>query len=131
MELEFKKYRKRDIEPTKEGYYFKGKFLNRYLNDSLQILRERIKGLSEEKKIKTKEYKVIRFYYERQTEITKKIHEKKKDYYKTISIRAKQNIILKLNLKIREIEDRKINLIKEFDNRINNIKEEINKLQDG
>ena len=131
MKLEFRKFRKRDLEPQETGYYFKGEFVHRLLNKSLDILREKIKDLSLEEKHKTDEWKVLRYYYDRQTEITKKIHNKKKDYYKKINEKVKQNRIFKMEQKIEELEERKTQLIEEFDNRINKIQKEIKELNDN
>lgn len=134
MELEFRKLRKRDLEPQETGYYFKGEFVHKHFNKSLDILRNKISHLPLEEKKKTDEWKVIKYYYDRQTEITKKIHNKKKGYYKKINERVRQNRIFKMEQKIYELEERKNNIIKDiikdFDERTEIIKSNIKKLNE-
>ena len=129
MKLEFRKHRKRDIEPQETGYYLKNEFLHRHLNKSLGILRERIKDLTLEEKQKTDEGKVLRFYYEKQTEITKKTELKKKDYYKSLGEKAKQTKIFNLGLRIENLEQRKNKQIEFFNEKIKETEDLIEKLK--
>lgn len=131
MKLEYKKYRVRDIEPTETGYYFKGELLSRTLTESLRILRERVKDLPHEDKIKTDEWAVIHYYYDRQTKITKRIHKKKKDYYKKLGEKAKLSKIYNLKLKIDSLKERKLKYISFYDDKIKEVKKEIKKVEES
>ena len=131
MKLEYKKHKKREPEQVETGYYFKGEFIHRLLNKSLDILRDRVKDLTLEERHKTEEWKVLRYYFDRQTEITKRIHEKKKEYYKSLGGKARLTKIFNLNLRIGSLEDRKLKQIDFFNEKINEVKKEIKKLENG
>jgi len=129
MKLKYKKHKKREPEQYETGYYFKDEFVHRLLSKSLDILRDRVKNLTLEERHKTDEWKVLRYYYDRQTEITKRINEKKQDYYKTLGEKARLTKIFNLNLRIRSLENRKLKQIDFFNEKIEEIKKEIKKLK--
>jgi hypothetical protein len=137
--LEFKKLSR--ILGIECGYYFKGKLLSRYKTESIKILRERIekagseigdKSISSwEKGMKAlpDEAQVIMEEYEKSKRKTDKTYDKKKPYYKELHKRAIKHSILTLNERIRMKELRKIEVIKDFDKSIQEIKDKINILE--
>jgi len=128
MELEFKKPKKRFGETFRIGYYFKGEFLSRYKSKSLKMLREKVNHLSDEEKHKTDEWKIISAEYLKSCETTKKINKTKKPYWDKVNKRILQRKIVKLYEKINDVKERKQEIINEFDERINKIHIEIQKI---
>lgn len=125
MKLEFRKPRIRLGECFDTGYYFKGEFLSRYKNLSLKILRDRVKDLSDEKRNKTDEWKVIHQEYLKTCEVVERTNQKKQLYYLRLTkqgLRRKNLILLD---KIRDLEERKKEKVMEFNDRIKDIHKEI------
>ena len=129
VKLIFKKPKIRFGENFEKGYYFKGEFLSRYKTEAIRILRERVEGLSIEERDKTDEWKIIHQEYLKSIERTKKINKTKQPYYKKQRERIIKRKIILLKEKINYLEWMKKEKMKEFDERIILIKNEITKLE--
>jgi pyruvate/2-oxoacid:ferredoxin oxidoreductase alpha subunit len=130
MNFQFQKENK--ILGVKCGYYFKGEFLSRYKNEAIQILRDRVEKSAngdweKAKEFCSDEYKVIHAEWKKGTAKNKKTYEKKKPYYKKIHERTIVTSIANLKHRLEMKEQRKQEVMKDFDDSILEI---INKIQE-
>lgn len=113
--FEFKK--KSKVLGIECGYYFKGEFVSRYKTKAMEILRARIKELSDDEKKKTDELKVLNQEYLKQTEKNKKTYVKQLAFHKRIREAQKPARILKLKAEIELWKSRMNERIKDVQNR--------------
>lgn len=117
------------------GYYLNGKFLDRYKSNAIEILRDKItkagNGSFEEGKNKAKaEWEAVNKEYIKSCEATEKIRQTKKPYWDKLKILTLRNKISRLKEKIDWINERKQNLINEFEEKIVRINNEIEKIEE-
>jgi len=134
MELEFIKQKKSQGICEETGYYFKKEFLSRYKTKAIEILRKRIEDAGDGDFIKGKdiavdEWKVINKEYIKSCEKTKKTNQTKKPYWNKLKDRTIQRRIIRLGEKISDLEDRKKEIIEDYNNRINLVEKEIEQLK--
>lgn len=134
MGLEFIKQKKSQGICEETGYYFKKEFLSKYKTKAIEILRKRVKDAGDGDFIKGKdiavdEWEVINKEYIKSCEAIKKTNQTKKPYWDKIRKRTLQRRIVRLGEKINDMKERKKERIWDFDERINKIYIEIDKIK--
>lgn len=111
------------VEWEGRGYFLRGKFIHRYKNIALEILRKRVEEAGKKlqnnlspmnpnyktpfqlgKDICKDEYEVVNYHYNQQRMTTKKIEEKKQPYYQRINTLSKLKKIEKLKEELARLQ---------------------------